>query len=77
MGTGSFSAARDFKQALVIWVKKQALVLSLEELPQGQGQSKGSVGTGELALCTLFLRDCRRGLGRVQVQSNADMVMGE
>lgn len=38
--------------------------MSLEELSQGQGQSKGSVGTGELALCTHFPGDWREGVGQ-------------
>ena len=37
--------------------------MSLEELPQGQGQSKGSVGIGELAFYTHFPGDRRRREG--------------
>ena len=38
--------------------------MSLEELPQGQGQSKGSVGIGELAFSTHFPGACRRREGQ-------------
>ena len=63
-GQATFSAVPDFRQALIIWVKNQALVLSLEELPQGQGESKGSVGIGELAFSTHFPGACRRREGQ-------------
>lgn len=63
-------------QALVIWIKKQALVWGLEELPQGQGQTKGSVGTGELVFCIYFPRGCRRRKGQRSGGEEWDRVIG-
>lgn len=50
--------------------------MSLEELPQGQEQSKGSVGAGELAFCIYFPRGCKRREGPGLGDEEWDRVIG-
>lgn len=67
MATGWGTAAQDFRHAVVVRVKNQFLVLSIEGLSQGHRERKGVWPPVNLHLTHTSLAGLERGRGRVQV----------